>query len=126
MICKETEKNGVIALLTSSLLPVQSCLKPSLNGVICTNMLRAVLEMVAAGAAASVVEVVRYLDCTLFSVDMVPRIFFLFLFYSGFFFLFFHVPMIYRCMIVFFVILCLLFYIYFNIVSLCYVLLSFD
>ena len=76
MICKDLkEKKCVAVLLTSSLLPVHSCLKPFSDGNVCTNMLRAVLEIVAAGAASSVAEVTQYLNCTLFSADMVCEIF---------------------------------------------------
>ncbi|OQV13803.1 DNA polymerase theta [Hypsibius exemplaris] len=67
MICKAMERSKVAGLFAACMSPVRSCLEPLANGAIRMELLRAVLEIVVNGAAKTVTDLARYLDCTLFS-----------------------------------------------------------
>jgi hypothetical protein len=72
-MCKDSEKNQVVNLFATSMRPVSSCLIPCFDGQVDTTMLRAVLEIIANGAAKNVMAVTSYFDCLLFSALMVSK-----------------------------------------------------
>ncbi|CAH1799446.1 unnamed protein product, partial [Owenia fusiformis] len=69
LVCKTTEKNKAVSLVTSALKPVQSCLKRE-QEALSSSMKRAILEVVVSGVASSPEEVTTYARCTMLSASL--------------------------------------------------------
>ncbi|XP_038044107.1 DNA polymerase theta-like [Patiria miniata] len=71
LICKPSERDKAAKLLQAPLPPVQSCLKKQ-GQDLSNSMKRAILEVIASGAASTPDEVSCYAGCTLLAVGLTP------------------------------------------------------
>ncbi|XP_022111115.1 DNA polymerase theta-like [Acanthaster planci] len=71
LICKPSERDKAARLLQAPLPPVRSCLKKQ-GQALSNSMKRAILEVIASGAACTPDEVSCYASCTLLAVGLTP------------------------------------------------------
>ncbi|XP_040891156.1 DNA polymerase theta [Toxotes jaculatrix] len=70
LVCKETERQKGISLLTGALQPISSCLVRREGEGVTTSMLRAILEIIVGGVASTPQDVSSYASCSLLAASM--------------------------------------------------------
>ncbi|XP_060054263.1 DNA polymerase theta [Erinaceus europaeus] len=70
LVCKNSEKSKGIALLQGSLKPVRSCLRRQEGEEVTASMIRAILEIIVGGVAATSEDMQTYASCTFLAASM--------------------------------------------------------